>query len=204
MIFCSFYTPSGNYPFLASKLQRSLNRFGLAHDIQAVSLDFKSWVKGTHFKSKFILGMLLKHRKTVVWLDIDTEVWQYPKLLFGNHDFAIYNWLADKNHHLSGKIEYSENPKKLFCSGGVQKWSYTAASMHLLLAWIDAIQRRSEDLGDDLFLDKAFNESNLNIDCLWLPKAYNRMDKHTHHWANIPPSEVIINHDYTAGRHGNA
>ncbi|NBT43096.1 MAG: hypothetical protein EBT20_22035, partial [Alphaproteobacteria bacterium] len=61
-------------------------------------------------------------------MDIDTEIWQFPELLFGSHDFAIYNWIADNDHHLSGEIEFDINTKKLICSGGVQKYGYTAAA----------------------------------------------------------------------------
>jgi hypothetical protein len=203
-VFCSFFTPSGNYPLLAKKLVSSLDAFNLNHDIVMLDRNFESWEKGTHFKSQFILSMLLKHRKAIVWLDIDTEVWQFPSLLFGEHELAIYNWFADKDHHLDGKIDYCADANRLFCSGGVQKWGYTVSSMHLILVWIDLIRRGGEDIGDDLFLDQAFNVSDLDMNCLWLPKVYNRMDKHTRHWSSIPEDDVVINHDYTAGKHRSA
>ena len=64
----------------------------------------------------------------------------YPHLLFKEHDFAIYNWIADNDHHLFGKIPYDKEAKSLICSGGVQKYGYTAPSIHLLLSWIEILR----------------------------------------------------------------
>ena len=113
-IFISFYTPDGKYYELAKNLKKSLNKFDLKSNIVKLEGTFKSWVEGTHFKSNYILQSLLKFRTSIVWLDIDTEIWKFPKLLFEDHDFAIYNWLADKDHHLDGKIPYDPKSKSLF------------------------------------------------------------------------------------------
>ena len=137
IVFISFYTNEGKYPELAIKLKKSINKFNLQSHILKINSNFASWEKGTHFKSKFILQSLLKFRKPVVWMDIDTEILKFPELLFAEHDFAIYNWIADKDHHLSGKIPYDPKTKALLCSGGVQKYSYTAPSIHLLINWIN-------------------------------------------------------------------
>jgi len=145
---------------------------------------------------------LLQHRKPVIWLDIDTTVWKYPGLLFGEEDFAIYNWYADLNHHLEGMIEYNPDATNLFCSGGVQKWGYTAPAIELLIRWIRAIHESDKSKGDDPVLDYVFNKFQPPVKPLWLPKTYNRMDKHTWHWQSVPLDQVVINHDYTAGQHG--
>ena len=135
IIFISFYTTDGKYPKLSVKLKKSLEKFNLKYHIVALEKCFNTWEEGTYFKPNFILQSLLKFRKPVVWLDIDTEVWQFPELLFGDHDFAIYNWIADRDHHLFGKIPYDPKTNSLICSGGVQKYSYTAPSIHLLINW---------------------------------------------------------------------
>ena len=127
IVFISFYTAEGKYPELAKKLKRSISKFNLQSHIVKINSNFDSWERGTHFKSKFILQSLLKFRKPVVWMDIGTEILKFPELLlFGEHDYAIYNWIADKDHHLSGKIPYGTTTKALLCSSGVQKYSYTA------------------------------------------------------------------------------
>ena len=117
-IFVSFYTKNGKYPELAKKLKKSLLKFNLNHDIREIE-PFSSWVNGTHYKPKFTLDLLLQYRKNLVFLDIDTEIWRMPELLFGDHDFAIYNWFADKNHHLEGQLPYNPNSKSYYAQEGL-------------------------------------------------------------------------------------
>ncbi len=195
-IFISFFTKNGKYPELAKKLKKSLLKFNLEYDIKAVE-PFPSWIEGTHFKPKLILDLLLQYRKNLVFLDIDTEIWKMPELLFGDHDFAIYNWLADKNHHLENSILYDPKSKQLLGSGGVMKFGYTAPAINLLINWIRLLPQ-NPTMVDDQVLDKAFNTSNLELNTLWLPKIYNRMDKHSSYWSEIPNEEVVINHDFEA------
>ena len=204
IVFISFYTSEGKYPELAKKLTRSLNKFDLQSHIVNINRNFKTWEQGTHYKSNFILQSLLKFRKPVVWMDIDTEIWKFPELLFADHDFAIYNWIADKGHHLTGKIPYDPKSKVLMCSGGVQKYSYTAPSIHLLINWINNLNEPNyKKKGDDPCLDITFNKGNFDLKVLWLPKTYNRMDKHSIFWSKITKDSVVINHDYVAGKHRN-
>lgn len=199
--FISFYTPQGNYPNLAKKLKYSLDKFELRHNIVQVE-PFQSWVHGTAFKSKFILNHLLNQRCPVVWLDIDTEIRQYPELLFGEHDFAIYNWQADQDHHLSGRIPYDPVSKTATVSGGVQKYGYTAPAIELLVRWISLINSKDISSGDDPLLDQALNSFRPPVNALWLPKTYNRMEDLSHHWKKIPDQDVVINHDYIGGKGG--
>jgi hypothetical protein len=199
-VFISFHTPNGNYPGLAVQLRRSLERFELAHDIQCVP-SFADWSQGCRFKSSFILQMLLKHRRPVVWMDVDTEVVQHPDLLFGPEDFAIYNWLADSNHHLEEAIARGEHGGSLLCSGGVQKWGYTAPALELLLRWIAGFATHEWQRGDDLVLDAVFSQHRPPVRPLWLPKTYNRMAGLSPHWACLPQHQVVIEHHYQGGRH---
>lgn len=203
VVFISFFTDEGNYPALAVKLIESLNRFGLTHDVRKIQ-PFSSWQEGVAYKPSFILDRLITHRKSIVWLDIDTEIWRYPELLFGDHDFAIYNWLADHHHHLDGKVEYNPNAESLLCAGGVQKYGYSAPAIDLVIRWLSLTNNLVEKKNNDPVLDQAFNNFSPPVKSLWLPKTYNRMDKHTHHWSSIASDSVVINHDYTAGAHKQA
>ena len=90
------------------------------------------------------------------------------------------------------------------CSGGVQKYSYTAPSIHLLLSWIEILrQTKNKTREDDPFLDVVFNKGKFNLNTLWLPKTYNRMDKHSIFWSKIKKDSIVINHDYKGGGHRN-
>ncbi len=203
-VFISFFTPDGSYPGLALKLKKSLDKFNLKSHIVKINRSFRTWEEGTYYKPTFIFQSLLKFRTNVVWLDIDTEVWQYPHLLFDDHDFAIYNWIADDDHHLYGKIPYDPKAKSLICSGGVQKYSYTASSIHLLINWIEILREpKNKKREDDPLLDIVFNKGKFDLNTLWLPKTYNRMDKHSIYWSKINQDSIVINHDYRGGGHRN-
>jgi len=193
-VFVSFFTPNGKYPELAEKLKASLDKFELNCDVMELP-QFLSWQKAVAYKSQFILGMLELHKRPVVWMDADTEVWQFPEMLFGPHDFAVYNWAADTDHHLDDRVERD----RMLCSGGVIKFGWTNGAYNLLRRWSEVMKTSEGE--DDPELDRVYNEG-ANVNPLWLPKTYNRMDKHTHHWSSIPAEEVVINHDYTGGRHG--
>ena len=191
-IFVSFFTPNGKYPWLAENLKASLDDFDLRWDVREVP-QFPSWQKALMYKPQFILEMFQLHARPVVWMDIDTEVWQFPELLFGPHDFAVYNWAVDTNHHLEGRLD----PDKLLCSSGVVKFGWSENAYNLLRRWNEEMQ--TSDSADDPVLDRVYER---NLNALWLPKTYNRMDKHTHHWSSIPAELVVINHDYVGGAHG--
>jgi hypothetical protein len=203
MIFISFFTPNGAYPALAGKLKASLDKFGLRSDVQSRP-PFANWAEACLYKPRFIMEKLQRYREAVVWMDIDTEVWQHPHLLFGEHDFAIYNWMADRGHHLDGRIPFDPKSRLLMCSGGVQKWGYTAPALELLRRWLTKVEAFPLAQGDDALLNLAYNESQPPVNVLWLPKTYNRMDKHTEHWSAIDPADVVINHDFTGGKHRDA
>ena len=200
-LFISFFTPQGNYPNLADKLKSSLVKFDLDHEI-AERAEFSSWGEGVSFKPKYILDRLLTHRRPIVWLDVDTEVRKCPDLLFGEHDFAIYNWRADLNHHLAGRIPYDPDTRSVTISGGVQKYGYSAAAIEILVRWISLINASDCTKGTDPLLDKVINTFQPPIKPLWLPKTYNRMDNLSHHWRVVPDHDVVINHDYASGKGG--
>jgi len=191
-IFVSFFTPNGKYPALAENLKSSLDNFDLMWDVRELP-QFPSWQKAVAYKPQFILEMLELHKRPIVWMDIDTEVWQFPELLFGPHDFAVYNWAIDTNHHLEGQLDRD----KLVCSSGVVKFGWSENAYNLLMRWSKEMQ--TSDSADDPVLDRVYER---NLNALWLPKTYNRMDKHTHHWSSIPSELVVINHDYVGGAHG--
>ena len=54
-----------------------LERFGLRADIEERK-PLGNSADGCRCRSQFILGMVLKHRQSVIWMDVDTEVRRYP------------------------------------------------------------------------------------------------------------------------------
>jgi hypothetical protein len=111
-IIISFYTPE--YADLAERMRRSANFFGLETDI--VSVEKKgSWVETMYTRAQFILDMLDKHGRDVVWLDSDAVIHKYPELFddfkgdFGVH-YATFPWREEEE--LLGGTMYFANTHK--------------------------------------------------------------------------------------------
>lgn len=173
MLFTSFYTPNGAYPELAEQLKISLDKHGLRYEIDLLD-SFDSWRAGVDNKPKFILEKLLKHKTTIVWLDIDTEVKKYPELLFGPEELALFNWFAVDNHVLQKQTGFPYDPyaDQLLNGGAVSKWSYTDECIEILKLWKSKLTLPHET--DDQMLDVAWREfDKYSITYKWLPKEYN-------------------------------
>ena len=192
MIVLSRFTPNGPYPAMAKKLAESCVKWGLRWDIQQVPAS-SGWKANENLKPRWILSKLIEAREAVLWLDADTEVIQPPMLLMGcSADFACYNWRADQGN--TGGFAY--DPQTLLCSGGVLMFGYTAAAVELALRWSNKTGTDPSPVSADQDLDAAFNQSHPPVNPLWLPKAYNRMDRH---WPDVDP---VINHEYRARSNG--
>lgn len=119
-VFIGFYTVNTPYEEEAKGLRKSLEAFGLAHDIVPVE-GRGSWVKNTQIKSEVIRDMLKKYDgRPIVYLDSDARVEQYP-ILFEEIDpeveFAVH--LYGGREVASGTLYFSnsENCKEL-----VRRW----------------------------------------------------------------------------------
>ena len=73
-IFISFYTNNGIYPEKKKILEKSLYKFKLQYELVEVKIFFESWLEAVFYKATFIFDQLLKHRKSVVFLNIDNEI----------------------------------------------------------------------------------------------------------------------------------
>jgi hypothetical protein len=156
----SFYTPNGKYPYYATRLANSLDKFKIKHSIQELPTQptFKDTIA---LKIPYIITKLCEYRDAVIWLDVDCEVLQYPTLLFdGRYDFACYNWTADITQH-----RFKYEPKKLTASGALYRFGYTAPAMELLF-------RANKYYSDDDSISRVYNEDKPPVTPLWLPKTY--------------------------------
>jgi hypothetical protein len=174
MLFISFYTPNGRYPNLAQQLKDSLEKHDLEYEIDLLD-SFDSWLAGVDNKAKFIKQKLLQHKKTVVWLDIDTEVKKYPDALFGPEELALFNWFAVDKHVLQRQSGFPYDPftDDLLNGGAVSKWSYNADCVALLDLWQEKLKTLPHNT-DDQMLDVAWRDFDKNkLTFKWLPKEYN-------------------------------
>ena len=116
-IVVSFYTRDTGYEKEAERLIRELHLFGFEHDIRGIP-SFGSWQRNTHYKAKFIAGMLEKYpNRNILWLDVDSSIYQYPDLFdnanfeLGIHkiDWARYTQGRRKDKQLANAVIYLKN-----------------------------------------------------------------------------------------------
>jgi len=80
LLYISYYTKNTPYEeVIKSHLLPSLKRWNLNYDIEAIK-DLGTWQKNTHYKATFIKKMLLKHKQSIVFLDADATIENYPAL----------------------------------------------------------------------------------------------------------------------------
>jgi len=193
-LFVSFYTDEGDYEKFAKQLETSLKKFDLRYQIDEIKSQ-RNWNLNNAMKANFILKKVLTNRCKVIWLDCDCEIIERPALFFENWDFTIYRWTK-----ADFKINPAVNPADIpddveMFSGGVMGFNYTAKSLEFLIRWVNAVNYDPKER-EDITLDKIYKKykNEIKLNCLWLPKSYNRMDKH---WPTISP---VINHYWEDGK----
>lgn len=78
MTIVSFYTEL--YQKQHHVLKKSLDKFNLKYDIQKIN-SRGNWKSNCLYRAQFIVEMMEKHNDSILWLDADAEVLQYPTVL---------------------------------------------------------------------------------------------------------------------------
>jgi hypothetical protein len=88
----SFSCGDRYYHDAAARLREDCVRWGVAHDIVELSASpASSWIDICRRKVSFIQTMHLKHRRPILWLDVDSRLGGNPaSILQGQHDFAAF------------------------------------------------------------------------------------------------------------------
>lgn len=196
MIFVSYYSGE-NYKICSNRLKKSLRKFGLPYYVIEVQ-NTGDKQHNISKKPQFVKDCLIKFRQPVCWIDADSEIMQYPKLLLQDENVVnlqIYNWLADQDNHVTRSNPKMISQTKILASSGTFAFNYSEKSLQLLDEWIVEM-KRTPGTPDDQVLDKVFNNGNWinKLKCRWLPKNYNRMVRFND-WTNIVP---VINNTETS------
>ena len=117
-LFVSFYT-NETYRRYAVTLERSLDQFGLDHEIVPLR-ETGSWEMNTRQKAPFLLGMLDRYERDLVWVDADAVVKEYPELLAKgiNEDVAIHYY--EGRQPVSGTLYVSN---RITAKTFLERWS---------------------------------------------------------------------------------
>jgi len=79
-IVCAYYTNDSIYSKHVKKLEESLRKWNLPHDIQSIE-SLNDWHKGMQYKPYFLRDMLRKHpTHSIVYVDVDSIFCRYPSL----------------------------------------------------------------------------------------------------------------------------
>lgn len=195
---------TSDYLPVADRLRTSAERFGYTVHVRNVdhvhrSISPKGEPGSMNYKARLILDFLETENRPVIWMDCDVtvveEIALWGSFRSEGFDFGIYNWLADADNaaympvsvrqgggkvarsnrffRFSHEIAYTSRTQ-LICSGAVQFWANTPASVALLQSWGD-LALRFPRCQDDQLLDCAHNAQGGGIKLMSLPKSYLRI-----------------------------
>lgn len=145
LIFVSYYTKNTDYEKEYKKLESSLKKFKLSHEIVGIKSQ-GNWFANCFYRTEFVKDMLNKYKCAVVWVDCDAIIQQYPDLLFklNIYDFA---------YHLRMR---RNNTSELL--GGTMYFNYTKKSFELLEKWKQLVNSNNRKYKlDQSYLHEAVN-----------------------------------------------
>lgn len=207
-----------NFKEKAIRLIQSLDKHNLKYKIFKIPhIHFSKSVKGNldynYSQPNLILKCLDNLNEPVVYVDCDMVFLEYPELFskFNKIDFAIYNWLEDKENdayqlvkvqNIKSKNQFFSfykrthsvdyfnlESKQLISSGSVSYHSNSEISKKFLKDWQNNI-RQYPKCPDDKILDYTYNFSfkfKKKLNTFWFKKNYCRYL----YWIFTKP---IINH----------
>lgn len=127
-IVISFFTLDTGYEEEVKNLIASCQKFGLSYYVEGIK-SLGSWQANTHFKARFIRKMLDHLDCSVVFLDADAVVQQYPCLFADmTEDFGAY--FKQKDNLLSGTLYFKNNVQ---CKDLLDAW--TVANRNNSSSW---------------------------------------------------------------------
>jgi hypothetical protein len=176
----------------------SLKRFCLPYDIQGVK-DLGSWKKNTDYKATFIKEMLLKHKQSVVFLDADAEILQYPFLF---DMIETYKGLWDFGYHnLDWYLQWRGHEGNKFCAlSGTLYLNYNKKVLNFLDTWID-YNKKSIDW-EQRNMEAILKSGKNNLSIYSLPYEYCSIIKQD---GKLPPhvneDKVVILHNQVSRKY---
>ncbi|MFC3569368.1 polysaccharide pyruvyl transferase family protein [Paracoccus simplex] len=151
----SFYTEGGYYEEKADELRARCDELGMLHDIQPISFpENASWSEICRAKVRFYRKMLLKHRSTIMWVDVDTRLLRnVDNLASRAYDLAVFmrgfRFLPQENFSLYARRFHP----------GYLILNYTRETLELLYECKRVERDTRGDFTDDYILEEAFRRT---------------------------------------------
>jgi hypothetical protein len=163
-------TNYATYKELAECWEANCKKFNL--DFIAVYMprfEGANYQDSINFKPQFIIQMIKKYKRPVVYLDLDITILKNPKFFFNKPDIDLMfvNWNSDK------RITGTSDPFTLETAGFVYYFSDSKQSLTLLNHWNKKLKMR-KGKADDRVLAMVFHETRALLWCRvnWLPIEY--------------------------------
>lgn len=156
-IIISFYTNDWEYPKHADRLKKECRELHLQHDIQELK-SAGGYLENTRMKPKFILDMLRKHKRPVLWIDVDGSIYQSPTFFDDlTCDFAARPKVGDQ---ADGRMWHV----------GTLWFNYTEKAIKFLEAWVEL----STEVSDESALQDLW-QSYQDVECAQIPREYHEL-----------------------------
>lgn len=120
-LFVGYYTVDTPYEDEAKGLRLSMEAHGLDYYLESVK-NLGSWQKNTQYKARYIQAMLAKHKRPLVYVDVDAIVVQRPSVLLSmpaTVDLAAVHYAVSGKELLSGTVYFGNTPA---CRALVDRW----------------------------------------------------------------------------------
>jgi len=185
----------GNYKRLAERMSKTCIKMNIQSDLVYMKeFENRNYQLNINYKPTFIKKMILKHKKPVVYLDMDMKIMKYPELFeymsYKGVDFGAFNWNADM------RVFNVYDPFVFETSGGIMYFGNTKNALKLVDLWrLKLNSSKYKKCADDRVLSMAFDKSNglKWCKCFWLPFEYIYIPDHFKGVLNM--KDVVIMHN---------
>ncbi len=151
----SYYGGAAYYEEKAGELREKCDSLGVAHDIVRIETqEGESWSSICRRKISFYREMLEKHKSSIMWVDVDTDLLKNINgLAVGDFDIALFmrnfKYLPQFN---SSSLSRSFHP-------GYLLFKYTSTTIHFLDDAVKIERGTEGEFTDDFVLEEAFRTS---------------------------------------------
>ena len=190
MIYVSYYTPNSYEKVFKDKLYPSLIKWKLTYDVEVLK-DKGSWQENTHYKAKFCKKMLLKHKQSIAFCDVDATIEEYPLV------FDFLNRIKKPDialHQLDWYLLWRKqkgNPKREALSGTLYL-NYNKKILNFVDEWIK--ENETNVQWEQRNLQKILEKWENKLQIAKLPIEYIAIIKFDGKVPNYIKEPVIIHH----------
>lgn len=169
---------NGRYAKFAKRWKGQAKRLNIPYHLEE-SQEYrdKKYQEGLNNKAKFILEMLLKLKKPVVYTDVDMKIHRVPSI-FNNYtkaDFMCFNW------NFEPRVTDTIDPNVCETSSGLLYFNYSPSAIKLLKIWNRYLnQKKYKTKADDRVLSLCMFQQKACkwLKTKWLPFEYYYLPKY--------------------------